>query len=221
MFDSYQEHGDHDEAVRDFESVCQKEPSAENKAALREAKRLQKLAKRKDYYKILGVNKSASADDVKKAYRKNALLHHPDRHSDADDTVKRKEEQIFKEVSEAYSVLSDPKKRSRYDNGQDIEDMVDMGECDNGMVDMGECDNGMVDMGECDNGMVDMGECDNGMVDMGECDNGMVDMGECDNGMVDMGECDNGMGDMCECDKFGQDIEDLSAIMEDIELRHE
>lgn len=122
----YQEHGDHDEAVREYNSICQKDPSAENKAALREAKRLQKLAKRKDYYKILGLGKSASADDVKKAYRKNAMLHHPDRHADAEDSVKTKEEQIFKEIAEAYSVLSDSQKRARYDNGQDIEDMMDM-----------------------------------------------------------------------------------------------
>lgn len=122
----YQEHGDHDEAVRDYELVCRKEPSADSKAALKEAKHLQKLAKRKDYYKILGLSKSASSEDVKKAYRKNALLHHPDRHSDADDTVKVEEEKIFKEVSEAYSVLSDSQKRARYDNGQDLADMADM-----------------------------------------------------------------------------------------------
>jgi DnaJ family protein C protein 7 len=119
----YQEHGNHDEAVLDCEVVCQKEPSAESRTALREAKRLQKLAKRKDYYKILGLSKNASTDDIKKAYRKNAMLHHPDRHADADDAVKTEEEQIFKEVSEAYTVLSDSKKRSRYDNGQDLDDM--------------------------------------------------------------------------------------------------
>lgn len=127
LYTSYQEHGDHDEAVREYNFICQKDPSAENKAVLREAKRLQKLANRKDYYKLLGISKSGSADDIKKAYRKNAMLHHPDRHADAEDSVRTKEEQIFKEIAEAYSVLSDVKKRARYDNGQDIADMVDMG----------------------------------------------------------------------------------------------
>lgn len=99
----------------------------ENKAALREAKHRQKLAKRKDYYKILGLSKSASVEDIKKAYRKCAMLHHPDRHANTDDTVREKEECIFKEVGEAYSVLSDSRKRARYDNGQDVESMMDMG----------------------------------------------------------------------------------------------
>lgn len=120
---SYQDSGDHDEAVRGYELLFKKAPSEDNKAVLREAKRQQKLAKRKDYYKILGLlSKSANGDDVKKAYRKNAMLHHPDRHANADESVKIEEERIFKEVSEAYSVLSDSTKRARYDNGQDLED---------------------------------------------------------------------------------------------------
>ena len=123
----YQEQGDHDKAVRDCEFVFQRNQTAENKATLREAKHLQKLAKRKDYYKILGLSRTATGEEIKKAYRKCALLHHPDRHSNAEDSVREEEERIFKEVSEAYSVLSDSRKRSRYDNGQDMEEMVDMG----------------------------------------------------------------------------------------------
>ena len=122
-FFRYQETGQHDKAVRDYEYLCQKDHSSENRANLREAKRLQKLAKRKDYYRILGVEKTASGDEIKKAYRKGALLHHPDRHVDADDSVKEKEESLFKDVSEAYSILSDSRKRARYDTGQDMEDM--------------------------------------------------------------------------------------------------
>lgn len=122
----YQEVGDHDKAVHDYEFLCQKDPSSENRSSLREAKRLQKLAKRKDYYKILGISKGATPEEIKKAYRKGALMHHPDRHADADDAVKKKEEAIFKEVSEAYSILSDARKKARYDSGQDLEEM-DMG----------------------------------------------------------------------------------------------
>ncbi len=61
----------------------------------------------KDYYKILGVSKSASQDEIKKAYRKLALQHHPDRHGG--------EDVEFKKINEAYQVLSDPQKRSQYD----------------------------------------------------------------------------------------------------------
>ncbi len=64
----------------------------------------------KDYYKILGVAKNASEDDVKKAYRKLAMKYHPDRNP-GDKTAEDK----FKEINEAYEVLRDPQKRSRYD----------------------------------------------------------------------------------------------------------
>ena len=64
----------------------------------------------KDYYKILGVAKSASADEIKKAYRKLALKYHPD-HNKGDKAAETK----FKEISEAYAVLSDPEKRQQYD----------------------------------------------------------------------------------------------------------
>jgi len=62
----------------------------------------------KDYYTILGVPRTASADEVKKAYRKLAHEYHPDK--------KNGNEAKFKEVNEAYQVLSDPQKRSNYDN---------------------------------------------------------------------------------------------------------
>jgi curved DNA-binding protein len=64
----------------------------------------------KDYYKILGVDKKASVDEIKKAYRKLAMKYHPDRNPDD-----KSSEEKFKEVSEAHEVLSDPEKRKRYD----------------------------------------------------------------------------------------------------------
>lgn len=64
----------------------------------------------KDYYRILGIERSASADDVRKAYRKLAMQHHPDRNPG-----NKEAEEKFKEINEAYQVLSDPQKRSRYD----------------------------------------------------------------------------------------------------------
>lgn len=64
----------------------------------------------KDYYQILGVARSASADDIRKAYRKLAMQYHPDRNPGD-----KQSEERFKEVNEAYQVLNDPQKRARYD----------------------------------------------------------------------------------------------------------
>ena len=64
----------------------------------------------KDYYKILGVERKASADDIRKAYRKLAMQHHPDKNPGD-----KKAEDKFKEINEAYQVLSDDQKRARYD----------------------------------------------------------------------------------------------------------
>lgn len=67
------------------------------------------MAKR-DYYEVLGVSKDAPADEIKKAYRKLALKYHPDRNPDNNEAVEK-----FKEATEAYEVLADPKKRQAYD----------------------------------------------------------------------------------------------------------
>lgn len=67
----------------------------------------------KDYYKILGVDKNATADQIKSAYRKLAKQYHPDLHPD--DKVAAEK---FKEINEAYSVVGDADKRARYDNGE-------------------------------------------------------------------------------------------------------
>ena len=67
------------------------------------------MAKR-DYYEVLGVSKSAGADEVKKAYRKLAIKFHPDKNPGDE-----KAEAMFKKAAEAYEILSDPDKKSRYD----------------------------------------------------------------------------------------------------------
>jgi molecular chaperone DnaJ len=71
------------------------------------------MAGRPDYYKTLGVGKGASDEEIKKAYRKLARQHHPDRNPGD-----KKAEEKFKEISQAHDVLSDPEKRKAYDRGQ-------------------------------------------------------------------------------------------------------
>ena len=68
------------------------------------------MADKRDYYEVLGLQKGASAEDIKKAYRKAAMKYHPDRNPGD-----KEAEEKFKEVGEAYEVLSDDEKRARYD----------------------------------------------------------------------------------------------------------
>jgi len=63
-----------------------------------------------DYYKVLGIDKTASADDIKKAYRKLARKYHPDVNPNDNEAKQR-----FQEINEANEVLSDPEKRKKYD----------------------------------------------------------------------------------------------------------
>jgi molecular chaperone DnaJ len=71
---------------------------------------MKKMAKKEDYYELLGVQRNASADEIKKAYRKLAMKYHPDRNQGD-----KQAEANFKKVSEAYEVLSDADKRRQYD----------------------------------------------------------------------------------------------------------
>jgi molecular chaperone DnaJ len=73
------------------------------------------VATRRDPYAVLGVDKKASADQIKKAYRKLARQYHPDRNPDD-----AKAEERFKEISEAHDVLSDPEKRAAFDRGEGV-----------------------------------------------------------------------------------------------------
>ncbi len=73
------------------------------------------MAEKRDYYEVLGVAKTATTDEIKKAYKKLALQYHPDRHVNDSEEEKKAAEEKFKEAAEAYEVLSDQQKRQRYD----------------------------------------------------------------------------------------------------------
>jgi DnaJ family protein C protein 7 len=79
-------------------------------AELKKAEAALKRSKTKDYYKILGVARECTDVEIKKAYRKESLIHHPDKGGD---------EEKFKLVAEAFTVLSDPQRRQRYDMGEE------------------------------------------------------------------------------------------------------
>ena len=66
----------------------------------------------KDYYAILGINKNASADEIKSAYRSLAKKYHPDLYATASESEKKAAESKFKEIQHAYEVLSDPQKKA-------------------------------------------------------------------------------------------------------------
>lgn len=112
------EGGDWEEAVRAYKSIQEQSPEEPGIAKdIRNAELELKKSKRKDYYKILEVEKDASDMDIKKGYRKLAVKHHPDKNRDDPEAENR-----FKDLQEAHETLTDPQKRERYDSGADLID---------------------------------------------------------------------------------------------------
>ncbi|CAA2953299.1 dnaJ P58IPK homolog [Olea europaea subsp. europaea] len=91
--------------------------------ALMRAERSLKLSQRKDYYKILGILKTASMSEIKRAYKKLALQWHPDKNADN----RAEAEAKFQEIAAAYEILGDEEKRTKYDSGEDIDEGMGMG----------------------------------------------------------------------------------------------
>ncbi|KAK7031447.1 hypothetical protein R3P38DRAFT_3393378 [Favolaschia claudopus] len=115
----------YEKCVADFKSAIQQVgmdgAAGENdrralQTELKKAEAALKRSKTKDYYKILGISRDCDGADIKKAYRRESLKHHPDKGGD---------EEKFKLVVEANAVLSDPQRRERYDMGEDEDGMND------------------------------------------------------------------------------------------------
>ena len=115
----------YEQAVREYDRATGMDPSSQAfDTGLRKSKLELKKSKRKDYYKILDLPKDCDDQaQVKKAYRRAALKWHPDKHSADSEEDQAKAEKMFKDIGEAYAVLSDEQKKQRYDQGADIDEL--------------------------------------------------------------------------------------------------
>lgn len=109
----------YEEAVRTFERAMEAAPDdkkQEAQAKVQEAKVALKQSKEKNYYKILGLPRTATKKEIKKAYRDLALKWHPDKNTEN----KEEAEKMFQDIGEAYEVLSDEELKGRYDRGEEV-----------------------------------------------------------------------------------------------------
>eukprot|EP00455_Lapot_gusevi_P055817 TRINITY_DN912_c0_g1_i11.p1 TRINITY_DN912_c0_g1~~TRINITY_DN912_c0_g1_i11.p1 ORF type:complete len:511 (-),score=165.35 TRINITY_DN912_c0_g1_i11:134-1606(-) len=112
----------YEEAVSEYERAHQLDPQASHiSQALNHARLELKKSSRKDYYKILGITTSADDREIKKAFKKLALMYHPDKLVGVSEEEKADKEKQFKDIAEAYEVLSDSEKRAKYDRGEDLD----------------------------------------------------------------------------------------------------
>jgi DnaJ family protein C protein 7 len=90
--------------LREYKAIHEANPSEPGiQRDIRTAELEMKKSQRKDYYKILGIERDATEADIKRAYRKLAIVHHPDKNPDDESAAER-----FKDIGEAYETLSDP-----------------------------------------------------------------------------------------------------------------
>lgn len=116
--EAYLQDDQYEEAIKDFESAKEhSENDRQIKEGLERAQRLLKQSQKRDYYKILGVKRTAQKKEILKAYRKLAQQWHPDNFQDAEE--KKKAEKKFINIAQAKEVLTNPEMRSKFDQGED------------------------------------------------------------------------------------------------------
>ncbi|XP_072300710.1 dnaJ homolog subfamily C isoform X2 [Eucyclogobius newberryi] len=116
--EAYIQEEQYEEAVKDYESAAQlNENDREIKEGLEKARRLLKQSQKKDYYKILGVKRTAQKKEIIKAYRKLAQQWHPDNFQDPEE--KKKAQNKFIDIAQAKEVLTNPEMREKFDHGED------------------------------------------------------------------------------------------------------
>lgn len=109
---------DFDQAINDYQKAADIDPDSRRiKEGLAKAQKLQKQANKKDYYKILGVSRTAKKKEILKAYRKLALEWHPDKYDT--DEEKQIAQKKFMDIAAAKEVLTDPEMRKKFDMGED------------------------------------------------------------------------------------------------------
>jgi DnaJ homolog subfamily C member 7 len=125
--------GEYNDAIRDFSEASEHDSNGFGvQQKLKDAQAKAKASKKKDYYKILGVEKNATDAEIRKAYKKAALKWHPDKNQNGTEEVVKKADKMFKDVNESMAVLGDRDKREKYDQGFDLED-INSGKADHGM----------------------------------------------------------------------------------------
>ena len=111
MFRAFGESGDWEAAVREYKAIQESTPDEPNIDKYIHSAELElRKSRREDYYKILGVEKDATENVIKKAYRKSAIMLHPDKNPEDKEAAGR-----FKVIGEAYETLMDPEKKAQYD----------------------------------------------------------------------------------------------------------
>uniref|UniRef100_A0A8C6LUD9 DnaJ homolog subfamily C member 3 n=1 Tax=Nothobranchius furzeri TaxID=105023 RepID=A0A8C6LUD9_NOTFU len=116
--EAYVQDEQYEEAIRDYETAAKhSENDHQIKEGLEKAQRLLKQSQKRDYYKILGVKRTAQKKEIIKAYRKLAQQWHPDNFQDAEE--KKKAEKKFIDIAQAKEVLTDPEMRTKFDHGED------------------------------------------------------------------------------------------------------
>uniref|UniRef100_A0A7N5ZYB0 DnaJ homolog subfamily C member 3 n=1 Tax=Anabas testudineus TaxID=64144 RepID=A0A7N5ZYB0_ANATE len=116
--EAYIQEEQYEEAIKDYETAAKhSENDRQIKEGLERAQRLLKQSQKKDYYKILGVKRTAQKKEIIKAYRKLAQQWHPDNFQDPEE--KKKAEKKFIDIAQAKEVLTDPEMRTKFDQGED------------------------------------------------------------------------------------------------------